>query len=343
MARTPKQTKAVVVIGTSAGGLNALRELMIALPDNFPAPIFIVQHLSPVASGAILVSALQEVTPLPCRLAKDQEPIRNGHILVAPPDHHLLLKDGHVLVTKGARENRSRPAIDTLFRSAAVAYGNRVIGVVLTGNLDDGTSGLGAIQACGGTCVVQDPKTAAYPDMPRSALENVEVDHCVPLAEIASLLQQLIGKHSRRRSAAPEEVILEAKIAERVISDVHAANHLGTQVPYNCPNCGGVLWQITKSKVHRYRCHTGHAFTASTLEASQLERIEETLWVCLRMMEERRNLLNTTATRERQKGFSKTAALQRERADESQEHIDRIRNMLLASSKEMSAGIPPKH
>src|SRR5205814_414081 len=134
----------------------------------------------------------------------------------------------------------------------------------------------------------------------------------------------------------------EAKIAERVLSDVEGVNRLGEQVPYNCPNCGGVLWQITKSRVHRYRCHTGHSFTASSLEASQLERIEETLWICLRMLEERRNLLNITARREQTKGFSKAASLQRQRATETGDHIDRIREILLTSTKEMSSGIPPK-
>jgi two-component system chemotaxis response regulator CheB len=341
-ART-RENKRVVVIGTSAGGLSALRSLVSQLPADFMAAIFIVQHMSPSSSGDILVRALQNSARLRCKLAEDQQTFGKGDVLVAPPDHHLLLKKGHVLVTKGARENRSRPAVDSLFRSAAVAYGRQAIGILLTGNLDDGTAGMAAIQNCGGICIVQDPASADYPDMPRSALQNVRIDHCVPLSEMGALLQNLLSRPQGKGNSPPENTVLEAKIAERVLSDIHGVSRIGDQVPYNCPNCGGVLWQIAKSKEHRYRCHTGHSFTASSLEASQLERIEETLWICLRMLEERRNLLNATARREQTKGFSKVASLQRQRATETGDHIDRIREMLRTSTGTMSSGIPPKH
>src|SRR5437867_4018595 len=179
--------------------------------------------------------------------------------------------------------------------------------------------------------------------MPQSALDNVKVDFCVPLSKMGALLQSLVSKPPPKTKGPPDDIALEAQIAERVISDVAAADSLGKQVPYNCPNCGGVLWQMSKSKVDRYRCHTGHAFTAASLEASQLERIEETLWICLRMLEERKNLLTTTAHREEKMGFRRHAATQRERADETKIHIDRIRDILLTSTKAMLAGIHPKH
>jgi two-component system chemotaxis response regulator CheB len=344
MAKTSsKQALWVVVIGTSAGGLAALQELLRPIPKDFPAAIFVVQHLAPTSTGEILADALKRIAALPCRLADDQDQVIGGRILVARPDLHLLVKKGKVLVTKGARENRYRPGIDPLFRSAAVAYGNRVIGIVLTGRLDDGTAGLASIKACGGTCIVQSPEEAAYSDMPASALENVKVDYSVPIAEMSGLLQAIISQPPGKRFKTPPEIVLEAEIAERVLSDVDRIQKLGKQVPYNCPACGGVLWQMTKSKVDRYRCHTGHSFTSAALEAIQLEKIEETLWISLRMFEERRNLLNTTAGREDKLGYSTNAGLQRQRAKEAGVHIERIRDMLRTSTTAMTAGIPPKH
>ena len=323
--------------------MQALRELARQLPPDFSAPILIVQHMGPSAQGTALVDSINQSGQLRCRLAADGDRLVNGAILVAPPDHHMLVKKGTVRVTKGARENRVRPAIDPLFRSAAVAYGSAVIALVLTGMLDDGTAGLTAVKACGGTCIVQQPDSADYPAMPQSALDTGKVDYCVKLGEMGQLLRTLVAKRPSRRRPVPPQIRVEAEIAERVLSDVSQVNALGRQVPYNCPNCGGVLWQVRKSNVHRYRCHTGHSFTAATLEASQVERIEETLWICMRMLEERKNLLRTTATREQQQGFSKSARLQRQRVTEIEVHIGRVREILLASTKAMSAGIETKH
>src|SRR5205807_2287709 len=174
-------------------------------------------------------------------------------------DYHMLVKKNHILVTKGARENRYRPGIDPLFRSAAATHGSSVIAILLTGMLDDGSAGMIAVKKCGGITVVQDPKDAAYPQMPQSALNNLQVDHCLPLSEIASLLEKLIKQHPGRSRGIPEDIRTEALIAERVLSDVAQVNGLGDQVPYNCPNCGGVLWEVAASGMKRYRCHTGHS------------------------------------------------------------------------------------
>src|SRR5437762_1320862 len=189
----------IVVIGTSSGGLEALSSLLKQLPSDFPAPILVVQHLSPDTNGSVLLEVIQRNTSLNCKLAQDGDRIQSGHLLIAPPDHHMLLKKGHVLVTKGARENRYRPAIDPTFRSAAVAYGHCVIGIILTGGLDDGTAGLKAIQSCAGICVVQDPTTSLYPDMAQSALDNMKVDFCLPLNEIGSVLHRLVSRRVPRR------------------------------------------------------------------------------------------------------------------------------------------------
>ena len=263
----------IVVIGTSAGGLEALDRLVGALPTDLPASIFIVQHIAPQDSGEPLLRRLNRHQAFQPALARDGDRFKAGRIYVAPADSHLLVKTSKMLVTKGARENRNRPAIDPLFRSAAVAHGARVIGVVLTGMLDDGTAGLIAIKRCGGVTVVQDPKDAAYSAMPLSALDNANVDHCVTLAEMGPLLAKLVSQRHGKSKAVPKDIRTEAVIAERVLSDVSQVNGLGDQVPYNCPGCGGVLWEMDTPGEKRYRCHTGHSYTGRTLLASQSEKI----------------------------------------------------------------------
>ena len=320
----------LVVIGASAGGMQALTKLVAQFPKNFPAPVFIVNHMSAASPGEVLVRALNKSGSLVCEHARDGQAFTSGHIYMAPSDQHIMIVKGKILVTKGARENRSRPAIDTLFRSSAVAYGNRVIGIVLTGYLDDGTSGMMAIKRCGGVCIAQDPSDAAYPGMPQSVIANVGVDHCLPIAKMGALLSRLVLEKLPKRTKTPKDLVIEAKIAQRVLSDLPSVEALGEQVPFNCPDCGGVLWEIAHGKLLRYRCHTGHAFTSSVLLAQQTAKIEETLWVALRMFEERQNLLVTMSKGRGSKPLS--SAFQR--AKDSQIHIDRIRAMLKATDKD---------
>ncbi len=317
----------LVVVGASAGGMQALKDLVSQLPNDFGAPVFIVNHMSPDTTGEALVRALDEAGPLTCQHARDGQRFESGQIYVAPSDRHMLIDGAKILITKGARENRSRPAIDPLFRSAAVAHGNRVIGVILTGYLDDGTSGMMAIKRCGGICIAQDPDDAAHADMPRSVIVNVDVDHCLPIACMGALLSELARGNPPRRQPPPEDVVIEAKIAQRVLSDLPSVETLGDQVPFNCPDCGGVLWQMKEGDVLRYRCHTGHAFTSAVLLAEQSARIEETLWTALRMFEERQNLLVTMNGRLEGKSSSALS----ERTQDAQVHIDRIRAMLKAT------------
>lgn len=327
----------VVVIGASAGGLNALTSLVSQLQKDFPAPILVVQHISSDATGNVLVDLLNENSKLNCAHAENGATLLPGHLYLAPSDHHLMIDgDQKLLVTKGAQENRSRPAIDPLFRSAAVEFGNRVIGIILTGYLDDGTAGLKAIRRCGGVCVVQDPDDADYPDMPRNALNQLKPDYCLPVAEMGGLLYKLMGRKITRRKPIPKDVLIEAEIAKRVLSDLPAVNALGDQAPFNCPNCGGVLWKVDTGLSLRFRCHTGHAYTAATLLAEQTKKIEETMWVALRMFEERRNLLTTVA--QENKGAASVSAL--ERAQLSDVHIGRIKAILLADDKGTRSDLP---
>ena len=322
----------LVVVGSSAGGMAALKQLIAQLPKDFPAPVFIVNHMSADTTGEALVKVLNESSSLVCEHAHDEQVFRAGHVYLAPSDQHMLVVKDRILVTKGARENRARPAIDPLFRSAAVAYGNRVIGIILTGYLDDGTSGMMAIKRCGGVCIAQDPDDAAYPDMPRSVMANVGADYCLPIAEMGALLSDLVERELPENEPAPDDIVIEAKIAQRVLSDLPSVEALGNQVPYNCPDCGGVLWQMKEGEFIRYRCHTGHAFSSSVLLARQTSKIEETLWVALRMFEERQNLLVTMSKDQSRNSGSSSS----QRARDSQVHIERIRAMLKATDGDFS-------
>jgi len=326
-----------IVIGASAGGLYAIVKLISQLQEDFPAPILIVQHISADATGSVLLDALNKEGKLKCSHAVTGTELEAGNIYLAPSDYHLMIDGGKkILVTKGAQENRSRPGIDPLFRSAAVAFGNRLIGILLTGYLDDGTAGLKVIKRCGGTCIVQDPADADYPDMPKNALNQVKVDYCLPIAEMGGLLYQLIARKLKKQKAVPKDILIEATIAERVLSDLPSVNALGDQVPFNCPNCGGVLWKMNKDSSLRYRCHTGHAYTEASLLAEQTKKIEETMWTALRMFEERKNLLTTVA--KESNGATARSAL--ERAKLSDEHIKRIRTILMADDKGTKNDIP---
>lgn len=325
-----KENKFIVVVGTSAGGMKALRTLIEQLPKDFPAPLLIVQHRSSDATGHVLLNELNKIGKLKCFHAIQGQKIKAGQVYLAPSDNHIMIeKNGSLLVTKGAQENRSRPAIDPLFRSAAASFGNRTIGILLTGYLDDGTSGLIAIQRCGGICIIQDPADADYPDMPKNALNQIKPDYCIPLSEMGGVLSTLVTRKSKKQGAIPEDIVKEVKIAQRVLSDLPAVNSLGEQVPFNCPGCGGVLWKMDKGSDLRYRCHTGHAYTAATLLMEQTMKIEETMWTALRMFEERKNLL-TTMAQDQNGAVAESAS---ERAKMSQVHIDRIRAILLSNDE----------
>ena len=224
----PDKISRVVVIGTSAGGLNALKKLIGQLPGDFPLPILVVRHISPDATGNVVLDELNKLGTVKCQHGKSGGILKPGNLYLAASDHHLMIGgDLKILVTKGAHENRSRPAIDPLFRSAAVAFGTGVIGILLTGYLDDGTSGMKAIKSCGGTCIVQDPDDAEYPDMPKNALNNVKLDYSLPISEMGSLLDKLSLRTLRKQTPPPEDVAIEAKIAQRVLSDLPSVNAVG--------------------------------------------------------------------------------------------------------------------
>lgn len=285
---------AIIVVGASAGGYSVLQRLVAELPPDLPAALFVVWHLPPDGTG-VLPDALSRVGALPAAHALDGEEILPGRIYVAPPDRHLLVEHGRVRVTKGPKENHFRPAVDPLFRSAAFAYGSRVIGVVLSGALDDGSAGLRTIKRRGGTTVVQDPQDAEIPGMPFNAMQATVVDYVVPAAELATLLVRL----SNEQAAAPPEDAMnddeQTGIEVRIAAEQNALEagvlKLGVPSPFTCPDCHGVLLAIADGELRRYRCHTGHAFSADSLLAAVTSSSEEQLWSAVRSLEENQLLL----------------------------------------------------
>jgi two-component system, chemotaxis family, protein-glutamate methylesterase/glutaminase len=287
----------VVVIGASAGGVTALRTMVAALPHDFAAPILVVQHIGNRAS--ILPELLSRSGPLPAAHAEDNEPLRAGRIYVAPPDVHLTVLEDRVRLQAGPKENHTRPAIDPLFRSAALSFGPRAIGVVLTGGLDDGTSGLQAIKMCDGVAVVQDPATAEDPSMPRSALAYVKVDHCLPVHEMAPLLVSLSRRAARAPEATPPpELVFEHHFPDLKGDPMDNLKAIAAPSGFVCPDCRGSLWKVHDAQPPRYRCYTGHVYTLKSLRQAQEEGVDSALWNALRALEEKHNLLKEMAAEE---------------------------------------------
>src|SRR5262245_26845401 len=280
----------IIVIGASAGGIRALQELVAALPPDLPAAVFVVQHQSADSPG-MLSGILGRAGTLPTVVPDEAALLEPGRIYIAPPDRHLLVERGRAVVVRGPKENRHRPAIDPLFRSAAWAYGPRVIGVVLSGELDDGTAGLWAIKTCGGITVVQNPAEALSKSMPRSALAHTDVDYCVDIKEMAPLLVRLAREPVNGQGPkVPESLKSEVQFStfQRDIADMDS---LGKLSPYTCPTCRGALWELTSEDLLRYRCHTGHAFSAESLIAEQSSAVEDALYSALRVVEEKATAL----------------------------------------------------
>ncbi len=321
----------IVVMGASAGGVVALKEIVEALPADFKAPIFVVQHVSPY-SPSLLPQILTHVGKLQAVHPKDGDTIRPGYIYVAPPDHHLLIEDQHILVKKGPKENRFRPSIDALFRSAAYTFGTRVIGVVLTGLLNDGASGMWSIERLGGTGIVQEPKDALYPSMPESVLEFVEVEHVVPLAEIPALLCKLTEEQAPETPEFSEEEMdrMETEIQIAAQEDAFSMGILdmGKLTPLTCPECHGALVSFKEGKLIRYRCHTGHAYTASALLSEVTKSVEDAYWNTIRGLEETIMLLEQSAQAFAEGGDSEAAEQFTRKATETKEQERKLRGVL---------------
>ena len=292
----------LVVIGASAGGVDALRRLFAALPGTFGGSMCVVLHV-PAQAPSVLPAILTRAGKLHARHAQDGDPLLPGAVFIGPPDYHLIVQQGCVRLWKGPQENRQRPAVDALFRSAADVYGRSVVGVVLSGALDDGTAGLGAIKAAGGVAIVQSPADASVPDMPRNAVEYVPIDYALPAQEIARLLVQLVGTDV----AAPDiDTRMAPAPAEPPSDDPAPANllerHEAELAPVTCPDCHGNLWEFREAHVLRYQCRVGHSYSRQSLIAAHDESVERALWAGIRSLEENAVLARRLRQEAQQRG-----------------------------------------
>ena len=340
MARFP-----IVVIGASAGGVEAVARLVRDLPTNLPAAVFVALHFPPY-STSVLPRILSRAGRMQASHPSEGEPIQAGRVYVAPPDRHLIIGRERMRLVHGPKENGNRPAIDPLFRSAAIAHGARVIGVVLTGNLDDGTAGLLTIKRRGGTVIVQDPNDALFPSMPMSAIGHVRVDHVLPLDQIAALIEKLVAQRLEKpsKTASPLDAVPDAASREtayaaadlNVIEDPE--HHPGTPSQFGCPDCGGVLWEIKDGQFTRFRCRVGHAYTAEGLAVRQDERLDEAFWVALRALEETASLARFMSQRARGQGNDIRAAKHERDAQTAERKASLIRDRLLLAQEDERRG-----
>jgi two-component system chemotaxis response regulator CheB len=332
------QQRDLVLIGASAGGVDALRELVQGLPAEFPAAILVVLHVASTGTS-VLPQILTREGSLPAAFARDRDELRRGQIFVAPSDHHMVVHDGQVRLTQGPRENGHRPAIDPLFRSAARAAGERAIGVVLSGLLDDGASGLRFIKASGGAAVVQDPDDAHFPSMPKAAMALAHVDHVVPASRMAGLLCALIEEPIER---AEQRAALEQSVGaaaaddpgdlDRVEIDDPAATRAllsGPPTALSCPECGGALWEQADGPNVRFACHVGHAYSIASLVEEQGRSLETTLWSAVRALEERADMHRRLARR----SAGSRRELYATRALDAEAHARELRKLLGAAGR----------
>jgi two-component system chemotaxis response regulator CheB len=317
----------VIVIGGSSGATAPLKQLLSRLPADLPAAVFVVLHI-PAHGIGILSTVAQAAGPLRVVEAGQDMPIQNGYVYLAAPDRHLMLAQGRIRLGRGPRENMVRPAIDPLFRSAALHYGPRVIGVVLSGLLSDGASGLNAIKRCGGTALVQDPADAIADEMPRRALEVTDVDLCVPAGRIGDVLADLVDQPPGTALPVPPEIALEVAIAAGDGLDSETLSNIATPAALTCPSCGGVLSNV-KANPLRFRCQVGHAFTADSLAKEQEWRVDEALRVALRIIQERAELVHRMAEEGRATGRRAVAEMYDARAAEYRGYAEMIRKAVL--------------
>ncbi|HKE13557.1 MAG TPA: chemotaxis protein CheB [Kofleriaceae bacterium] len=318
----------IVVIGASAGGVEVLSELVAGLPGNLPAAVFVCLHVA-ASAESFLPRILSRAGAIPAVHASHGAPITSGTIYVAPPDHHVVIEPGVVTLSRGPRENRCRPSVDVLFRSAAIAYGPRVNGVVLSGYLDDGAAGLLAIERCGGLVVIQDPEDSRSGGMPRAALEVVEPDAIVTTATVGGVLAELVRRPATMTGPRPgvAQTRLEVDSSQDSPAAAREAIQVGQASGISCPECGGSLFGLKDGPLTRFRCHVGHAYSPASLLEAQSEETEKALWAALRALEERSALLLDMSRQMAVRG-SPTATQYADRSAEFHQHAVLLRALL---------------
>jgi two-component system, chemotaxis family, protein-glutamate methylesterase/glutaminase len=350
----------IVVIGGSAGSIEPLNQIVSGLPPDFPGSVFVVVHIS-ADSPTVLARILSRSGPLPAANPLDREEIQRGHIYVASPDHHLTIEDGRIRTLRGPRENRHRPAIDPLFRTAARAYGPKVAGVVLSGLLDDGAAGLYAIKQLGGVTIVQDPADAEWEAMPTHAVEYVMPDYVLTARHIAAVLVE-IGKASQEgRETEVDMAKKDFAARESDSKNYKRKNHrrkssakTGSEQPdanenvayptegegvpsvFACPECHGVLWELKDGKIVRFRCRTGHSFGIESLGEELSQASEAALWAAVRALEEKAALHRRMAEQIKLEGGISSRLLDQSTADSANSRL--IRDMIFAHNAELERG-----
>jgi two-component system chemotaxis response regulator CheB len=333
------QSKRVIVIGGSAGALRPLERIVAALPADLPAAVFVVLHLAPYAGSGIL-ERLGALSRMKARIASDHASFGDGEIVLAPPDHHLIVKPGHVRVTRTPRENLWRPSVDVLFRSAAIAYASQVAGVILSGALDDGSAGLVAVKRCAGRAFVQSPADAEVASMPESAIRNTTVDHILTADAIAPALELWSRETTARPVSIPDDLVLEAKFAETGAASAEANQALGELTEFTCSECAGPLWK-RHGDMLRFRCMTGHALSARSLDEGLNRNLDAALWAAIRQFEQRANLYAKMAADERTQGRARSAASYLERERETRAYAQSLRRMLDDSTRQPDMSVRP--
>ena len=328
--RKAMQCRNIVVIGASAGGIEALQRIVRELPADLDASLFVTVHF-PEGSASLLPQVLGRKGRLPTSHPADGERIVTRRIYVAPPDYHLLIEHGAMRLVRGARENGHRPAIDPMFRSAAVAFGPRVIGVILSGNLDDGVSGLAAVKRRGGVALVQDPADAAFDSMPRSAIAHTRVDRIATAAELGKVIVEYVQTPVDERELRPmtDDTREVAYAAVRLDTIESPEEHPGTVSPFSCPDCGGVLWQIREGDIVRFRCRVGHGWTMDALLTEQADQVDDALWAALRALEERASLLWQMSARYRRHGSDALGARFQRQSEQMEARAHLVRDLLV--------------
>ncbi len=321
----------IFVVGASVGGIQAVSTLVSGLPQDFPGAVFIVVHTA-AGSPGMLASILSRKAKVPVEVPADGDKIIRGHVYVAPPGRHMVLNDSRIRLTLGPTENRYRPAIDPLFRSAARFYDSRVVGVVLTGYLDDGTAGLISVKKAGGLAIVQDPEEAEAPSMPLSALAHVDVDRKTTLAELPALIDSL----ARQGAWAGNEVVADK--GNKGNSDMERKRQRnngevderlnGEPSAYVCPACQGTLWEVDQEGLLTFRCRVGHAYSAESMLEDQTDEVERALWASLRSLEENADLSTRLARKAKQSNLPISAKSYLERAEVAKQNADVLRQML---------------
>ena len=326
-SRDSLPTHDIVVIGASAGGVEALSTLVAELPRSLRAAVFVVLHVS--RGRSVLPEILTRAGRLPAAHPADGDRIEYGQIYVARPDHHLTLEEGVIRVVHGPTENGYRPAVDPLFRSAARVYGPRVVGVILTGALDDGTAGLAAVKEAGGVAVVQDPDEAFASSMPRSARAFVPVDHVLPVREIGVLIAGLTNEQTGSRPTAegPHVRAIETDLGPPNIA-LDGSDRPGKVSVFTCPECHGTLWEADERGIVRFRCRVGHVYSPESMLSAQTDSVDRALWVALRSLEERAALTHRLSERARIRNHAWVSKAFEERALAADEHAAVLRDLL---------------